>query len=177
MQRTFILVLLLLTGCQSAAWRNDPGSPFYRVPAGAKLVLHRDIAVPAQRTGVYLQAGRIVGYGDINTYHPYCALDLRRRADTAQTIAADTFVVVRSTQETVLSVRTPAPWMTAGSLQLADGDYGHQIYATILDLRSSHQPEMLNLTCAHWVYPPMLRHLTLDELRQALGEIGTLSLN
>ncbi len=169
--RRFALVMLLpLAACQTPDWRTDPASPFYSVPVGAVLELRQELTVPAQRVGVYLQAGALREYSGVNPYHPYCALDLRRRLDTPQTVRADRFTVVRSTQEIVQTVRLPG-------VRLADdGDPGFEIYATVMELRSERQREVQRLTCGHWVYPPAQRYLTLAEIRQALGGLFALEL-
>ena len=55
---------------------------------------------------------------------------------------------------------------------LAGGDGGSSPipYATVFDLRSDTQPDVLRMTCMHWEDPTDARFLTLSEIRQALGD-------
>ncbi len=171
-QRAAVLALLL-AGCQAAATHED--SPYYRVPAGGKIVLHREIVIPADRTDVLLQDGKILPFSRINPYHPYCAFEVRHRRAASQTVAPGEFEILRAREEVVYSVRAPSPRpAAAGALVADDSDPGHQVYATVMDLHSVRQPEVLRLACAHWVNPPALRFLSLGEIRQALGQLLTL---
>jgi len=53
---------------------------------------------------------------------------------------------------------------------------GIQVYVTRLSLKSEKQPEVFRLSCGQWGYPPQLEHVTIGEMRKALGEILTLTL-
>jgi hypothetical protein len=45
-----------------------------------------------------------------------------------------------------------------------------------MQLRSAEQPDVFRLSCAHWVYPPYDQHVTIAEMRKALGNVFTLEL-
>ena len=164
-----LALVLLLAACQTAVSR-DENSPYYAVPAGARLVLHRALTVPADRLDVHLQGGRVLAYAEVNPYHPFCALDLHRRLDVPQTVASGEFTVRKASQEIIQTQRAPGARLASG------GSPSFDIYNTVLELRSETQPQVARLTCGQWVYPPQQRHVTVNEMRQALGSVFTLRL-
>ncbi len=171
MRRVAGLVLaLLLAACQTTAYQGDENSPYFTVPAGARLVLHRELVIPADRVDVYLQGGRVLGYAEVNPHHPFCTLDVRRRLDVPQTVAPDEFAVTKATQDIRYTRRAP------GAVLASDGSPSFEVYSTILALRSERQPHVTRLTCTQWQYPPLQRHVTIHEMRQALGTLFTLRL-
>lgn len=179
---TALALALLISACQTAAWQGDENSPYYLVPPGSRLVLNRAITVPAHDAGVYIQNGEVArSFWRVKPYHPYCALDLRRRLDTPQPVQPDEFTITRVSQETVYSVHADftrhagLPAMhVADAVQ--DGGASYQIYATVMTLRSERQPDVQRLTCAQWQYPPLQRHVTINEMRKTLGDLFTLRL-
>lgn len=165
-----LVLMLSLAACQTTAWEGNENSPYYTVPAGTPLTLHREVVVPADRVDVYLQDGRVRAYAEVNPYHPFCSLEVRRRLDTPQTVAPGEFRVVKTVQEIIQTMRVPGVRLASG------GSPSFEIYNTVLELRSDRQPQVAHLACAHWVYPPQQRHLTVNEMRRALGELMTLRL-
>lgn len=169
-----LALVLLLPACQTTAYEGDENSPFYLVPMGSRLVLNRAITVPANDAGVYIQNGEVArSFWNVKSHYPYCALDLRKRLEMPQTVQPDEFTIVRVSQESVMTVRLPF-------VHVADTDQSngasYEIYATLMTLRSERQPEVLRLTCAQWVYPPLQRHVTINEMRKTLGGLFTLRL-
>lgn len=176
-RRMTLAMLALLTACRTASYRGDEDSPYYAVPAGSRLVLHRELPVAARRADIYLQGGRVVEYAQVNPYHPYCAFELRTLRAEARTVAVDEFVITRATQEIVFSVRAAdrdpgraPPGRLVGSVGGTDTEgESFRVFATRLELRSERQPDVLRLTCGHWVYPPYETHLSIRQIREALG--------
>ena len=57
----------------------------------------------------------------------------------------------------------------------AEGDGGSpETYATHLYLRSARQPDVYQLTCQQWGYPPQGEHVSINDMRRALGTVFTL---
>ncbi len=179
---TALALVLLISACQTAGYQGDENSPYYLVPAGSRLVLNRAITVPENDVGVYIQNGEVArSFWGVKSHYPHCALDLRRRLDTAQTVQPDEFTITRVTQETVYSVHADFTRLARlPFVHVADTDQGdgasYEIYATIMTLRSERQPDVLRLTCAQWQYPPLQRHVTINEMRKTLGDLFTLRL-
>jgi len=176
-----LAAIALLCACQSAYVGNED-SPYYTVPIGSKLVLREGITIPPQLAGVFLQGGQIKPLSQINQYYPYCKFELWKLSDQPQTIRPDEFTITKVTQEITHSV-------SAGNVQLAGVSVGigmHiglgedgasvQTYATRLNLRSEKQPEVFRLSCGQWAYPATGQHVTIKEMRQALGEVFVLRL-
>ncbi len=56
------------------------------------------------------------------------------------------------------------------------GGLTNQVIATLLELRSVQQPDVVRMTCANWGIPQDLAHLTLGQIRESLGDIFVLEL-
>jgi len=172
-QITLSLLCLLITACQTAG-PLDEDLPSQILPIGSRLVLKQELTIPAHSAGVQLQGGRVVSSGKgLNQYHPHCRLEVKDVRVTAQTVAADEFVIRRARYETT-TVALP-------SLQKAARFYGGSgpglvIFRTILDLRSERQPQVRWLTCQQWGDPALDQHVTIREIRQTLGKIFMLQL-
>ncbi len=148
-----VALAFLLAACQTAAYRGDENSPYFTVPVGTRLVLHRELVIPADRVDVYLQGGRVLGYAEVNPHHPFC-----------------TFDVTKATQDIRYTRNAP------GVVFASDGTPSFEVYSTILALHSDRQPQVTVLTCTQWQYPPLQRHVTIAEMRKTLGDLFTLRL-
>jgi hypothetical protein len=175
MKRTVLFAVALLAACQTTTYEGDENSPYYLVPAGSRLSLHRDLVIPANQAGAFLQGGQVVPFAQLNPYQPHCKFEVSRVLDSPQTVRADEFVITKAVQSLEHSVRAPRR-LAARSVfsSTDDGGPSIQTFATRLDLRSDRQPEVLRLTCGHWDYPPLATHLSIRQIRQALGEVFTL---
>lgn len=170
---------LALAACQTHYDGNED-SPYYTVVPGARLVLNQTLTVPAEQVAVWLQDGRVIAANDARVYYPHCKFELRRRLPTAQTVAPDEFIVTRVTRALMHSVQAPTTerWLAAIGFGLNIGRDGPsvQTFATRLDLGSARQPDVMRLTCGQWGYPNEGQHLTVRDIRRAVGEILTLHL-
>lgn len=168
-----LVLLVLLTACQALpALRSDPA--YFVIRPGAKLVLNQDLTIPAGRVSVYVQGGQLVPYAELNGYHPHCKFELRAIKDAPQTVTADTFLIERVRRDVVHSVGIEGAQRV--STVNHDGGPTFVVYATMLDLRAPAQPNVMRLTCGQWDDPYRATHLTVDEMRRALGGIFTLAL-
>jgi hypothetical protein len=163
---------LLLAACQTTG-PLDENSPFHVLPSGSRLVLKQELTIPANSAHVTLQGGRVVSDNDVNQYHPNCRLEVHDVRDTPQTVTADEFVVRRARQDAQVAAR--AGLMPAG-LNNSSNSVSFYIFRTILDLRSERQPQVRWLTCQQWDHPARGRHVTISEIRAALGVIMTAQL-
>lgn len=175
-----VLAAVALAACQTT-YEGNEDSPYYVVPPGTPLVLKRPLAIPPEQVSVWLQDGRVIDANDARVYYPHCKLEVRERMPTAQTVAPDEFIITRVTQSLMHSVRAPEPSarmvarVGVGINMGVDGP-SVQTFATRMNLGSGRQPHVMRLTCGHWDYPYDGRHLTISEIRHALGDVFDLRL-
>jgi hypothetical protein len=174
-------LLVALLGC-AGRYVGDENSPFYAPPAGTTVTLNQTITIPGERTAVYLQGGEVRTFNDVGKYYPHCKFELRTRAPSAREVQPETFMVERVNRETAVSWSAIAgPQVAAAGIGIvfgagSEGDGGSpETYATHLYLRSSRQPDVYRLTCQQWGYPPQGEHVSINDMRRALGPIFTLS--
>jgi hypothetical protein len=172
--RTILLLLslTLVAGCQYVPPR-DIGSPFFSPPAGSQLRLTRPLTIPANDAGVFIQYGKPqYSVWQPDRYYPSCDFELRTRSSHERVVEPDTFTVTRTVRETENVMLAPAI--------VASHDTGngapHENYMTILYLHSDKQPDVFRMTCQHWEDPSDAQHLTIKQIRQALGDLFTLTL-
>ncbi len=174
-------MLLGVSGCQYVPERSED-SPFYPPPAGSRLVLHEDLKISAHKGGVFIQGGEIQSsYWAIQQYYPYCEFEVRKVKAEPQTVHADTFVITKTVQEADnpaagLPGTHPMFASAHGMVAMVDNGIGPEGYSTVMYLESPRQPNVLRITCSHWQDPPLAEHLTIAEIRGALGEIFELQL-
>jgi hypothetical protein len=167
-----LFALLVLSACHSTPLPREE-SPYYTVPIGSRLILHKDLTIPAARASIYIQGSLIATWQDVNSYHPHCIFEVYQVKDTPQHVKPGTFTIRKVRQQDLSSVRPGTQYARL----FADADPSFLIYATIMDLESIEQPEVFRLTCQHWEIPPQSpQHLTIRQIRTALGELFTLKL-
>lgn len=169
------------TSSRSADW--GPESPYYRYPAGLVLTLRQELSVPPEAATVRLQYGRVVASNAVQEHDPHCIFELNTVRDTPQPVRPQTmFVTDVRRSVTTFSGMPVWPTLAFGFGRvgwLDDGGPSHIYYKTEFRLRSDTQPEVRSLTCQSNQMAPgigIMRHLTLAEMRQALGEYFSLEL-
>lgn len=173
-----LALLLAVAGCGTGG-QYGMDSPYYRYPPGVQLRLNQPLEIPAGSATVRLQYGRVVARNAVQEHDPYCIFELSTVADGPQRVDSDTFGVTRVLRSTSSIARSESrPY---GLMRVSVGDDAagptHYYYKTAFSLHSDAQPKVLMMTCqSNQNYTPLKRHLTLAEIRQALGSIFTLSL-
>lgn len=174
MRQLLLLFLSLpLLACQLTAGKNDASLEL--PPPNSRLVLNRALTILPATAHVAMQGGRVTSGNDINRYHPYCRLEVQNVAEVPQTVNPGEFVIRRAYQESN-TVQAGGLRYTAGRIGFFDGSPSYLIFRTVFVLSSPQQPEVRWMVCEQWGDPVMGRNLTLKEIRNALGEILTLSL-
>jgi hypothetical protein len=169
------LLIIWLAGCRSPVMQleGDENSPNFRIPVDSKLVLQQELLVPARRDRVYFQKGKVSLFQYVNQYLPYCALSLYAKKDVAQTIVPDEFIVHKTYRQFLFDLAM-GPVMVAGLSP--GGGMTYQVLATLLELRSVNQPDVVRMTCSNWGLPQDSAHLTLGQMRESLGDIFLLEM-
>jgi hypothetical protein len=176
------LLAALLVACQTSAYEGNENSPFYSVPAGSTLTLTRSLTIPAEQVAVFLQGGEVVASGGINQYYPHCKFELQRRLDKAQTVQPDSFEITKVVQEIGHSVALDGLQLAGVSVGIginigSRGDGASlQTWSTRMTLRSTRQPGVFRLSCGQTALPHEGQHVSINEMRKALGGVFTLEL-
>lgn len=172
----FVAVFLVLGACQSAPTTFDENSTSYPPPAGSKFTLKQELTIPANSAHVDLQGGQAVSLNKLNQYHPYCRLDVRDVRETPQSLQPDEFLVKRVNRQTTDVVAQRSGLLRVRRVSDDNGGPTFMIYRTVFDLESARQPQVRRLTCEQWDRPALGDHLSLRQIRTALGELFTVTL-
>lgn len=171
-----VCLVALLWSCDTPR-SYGPETPYYRFSPDSRLVLKRPLDVPAGWATVRLQHGSAVPFGHVGEYLPHCILEVDKVRDVPQRVEPDTFAIVKVVRsESMLAARSGIFIRAA----FADDDRPAQMfYKTIFMLRSERQPGVRSLTCQSDQYAAGVgipRHLTVPEIREALGDVFALEL-
>jgi hypothetical protein len=121
---------------------------------------------------VRLQYGRVVARYGAQDIDPYCLFELDTVAPAPQRVQPEAFQVtgVERLEELFSSLPASVRLARAGGFRHDDGP-GQRYLKTRFRLRGAAQPQVRALTCQHNVaFETLPRHLTLTEMRQAVGD-------
>ncbi|MFL6647136.1 MAG: hypothetical protein ACJ8KO_04165 [Sulfurifustaceae bacterium] len=185
--RFFVLAAAALLGaCHTASYyRGNENSPYYVVPAGARITVNQELPIAPGQLRVFMQNGRILPNSAVEHLYPYCNLELRALSDAPRTVQPDELVVLRTVQHEFQGGTAESGallyaaagigagyGMRLGSIQ--SGGPVEETFRTIMDVRSEKQPQIRRLTCTQWGYQGIDRHVTIAEIRRTLGDLMTL---
>jgi len=175
--KVLVAGLVLLTSSCTSLESPDPASPYYAYTTGWIARLNQPLIIPRDAATVRLQYGEIVPRNSVQEYDPYCVVELNTVSAEPQVLKPGRFEVwkVSRSVETIAALSSPFIKVGQGG---GDGGPSFLYYKTTFQLRDPQQPDLRSMTCA-WdqMTPfnrPMMRHLTLDEMRRALGAWFTL---
>ncbi|MGB5541624.1 MAG: hypothetical protein WBO37_16185 [Gammaproteobacteria bacterium] len=149
--RYLIIACLLLAGCQSMA-TDDRSSIWFKMPSGTKLVLNRELTIPAQRAHIMLQHGKLLPAA--SSSEVACRFEVRDLGP--RVIQPDTFLI------------------TAYSSQQEWENHPHtkRFYKTIR-LKSERQTGIMPMVCEYFDWPLQGRPVTQARIEEALGDYFT----
>lgn len=163
--------LLSLAACASA-----PESPR---PMG-RLSLRAPVDIPAGAATLRLQYGRVTAFNAVQEQDPFCVFELDTVSDRPQTVAPATFEITGINRGVETFAGMPVwPFRPMRVALVDDGGPTHIYFKTLFRLAPNPQKARA-LTCMSNQYMPgiaIMRHLTLGEMRSALGGIFTLDLD
>jgi hypothetical protein len=143
------LLLGMLAGC-STTGSSDPSSINFRVPQGSKLVLNREVPIAAGYSHAKFQNGEQTP--GVDQYTVNCSLEQRDLGPA--TIVPDSFLISRD----------------ANQREWINQPHTMRFYK-VFQLRSQRQPGVTKLVCQYWDGPLFGRPVTIEQVRQALGDI------
>jgi hypothetical protein len=163
----------LLAACESQPIK-DENSQFYSVPLGSRFTLNNEITIPPDNTSVFLQFGKTLASKEVDFYKPHCKFELFTISTEARVVKPDAFVVIRIVDQRE-DVSITLPTYAGLSMSYGDGPL-HLTYSTAMYLESKIQPDVFRMDCKRWDDPAIGEYLSINEMRQALGDVFTLSL-
>lgn len=168
------MLFSLLAGCQAGTSLTYTRAAYEIIQPGNILTLNKELVIPANLARVYLQGGQVIPANNVDRYSPNCSLEVRTIHTSAQIILPDKFKIlgVKSDEEEA-SVARPI-YAARGFLSNDDGPVSHENWVTHFYLQSANQPDVFRLSCAHWEDPPEARHLTVAEIKSAMGNYFSL---
>ena len=177
MRYAILLLTLMISGCTTGK-PYPVTSEYYEIPKGTKVHLLQKLTIPADVATTYLQHGKEIPKKLLRDKAPHCQLEVRTITATPQTIQPDVFTVIRTRkmeEEVALSYMVASASLLHG-MNEADGGPVWLAYRTELYLESGNQPDVLRLICGHLEIPNDAKHLTVAQMREALGDIIRLDL-
>jgi hypothetical protein len=175
-----VLISSLLAACAYNPPYNED-SPDTKVPVGSRLTLTRPITIPAGRRSVYIVRGKIVSFGSVDIYNPYCQFRVKKIGAHDQVVQSGTFRVRHTKQWDEYSARPPEVQLAAGGIRsgvgigvgraMSDGGPSIISQATILSLASDRQPQVDDMVCQHWGDQGQTPHLTIHQIRTTLAPL------
>lgn len=176
---TLLLILLLvsglLAGCNNTSVVGDTSSRFFDMPVGSTFTLNQEVSILPHSTSTYLQFGRTGPNIRVNTYHPNCRFEVFSISESERVVKPDVFTVTRVVnqfeQVSLDGVRYAGPIIVAD-----DGGPMFYNYMTTMYLESEKQPDVFRITCQIWDYIYNETYLSIDQMREALGDVFTISI-
>jgi hypothetical protein len=155
-------------------------------PVMGALNLHTPLRIEPDAATIRLQYGQVVARNAVQEHNPFCVFEVENVRTEAQAVMPGRFEIV-SISRSVESIAGLPPAPYAGLLRrvnFGDDDApSHLYYKTIFRLRGTpqvsdsahtHPVTARALTCMSNQYMPgnpFMRHLTLGEIRTALGTL------
>lgn len=176
--KTFALLGILLIGGCAGLQSADSASPYYAYPPGWAVQLNRPLEIPPDAATVRLQYGQIVPRNSVQEHDPFCVVELDTVKPEPQVLQPGRFEVWRVSRSiSPVTAAVPASFIKAVLVD-GDGDPTFLYFITEFRLRDPAQPDLRGMRCAWNQMAPgnraLMRHLTLAEIRQALGGWMTL---
>jgi len=174
----FLLSLAMLAGCANPE-RYGADSPHYGYPGGGRFTLNQPLEIEANAATARLQFGRVVARNAVQEEEPHCIFEVNTVLDRPQRVEPDTFEITGVRRSITTFSGMPALFGTMRVGFDRDGSPSHIYYKTEFSLRSARQPDVRAMTCQSNQMTPgiaIMRHLTVAEIRQALGHVFSLSL-
>ena len=142
-----LVVVALLVGCQTVA-TNDPAKINFRIPPGSKLVLNRELTIPAGVAHIILQHGEVGPAA--NEFEVNCRFEVRDLGP--RVIHPDSFLIT--------SWSSQREWVNEPNTLK---------FYKVFHLKSEHQADIMPMTCQYWYYPLFGRPVTIRQVQEALG--------
>ena len=164
--------MLAIGGCSSLA-SPDPASPYYGFLPGWSVQLNQALPINPGAATVRMQYGQIVPRNGVQEQDPFCIMEVNTLSNQVQMLQPGRFDVTRVTRSiSTITAAAPSPLLKARHVY-DDGPPSFLYYITEFRLHDPARPDVRSLRCAWDQMAPgnrgLMRHLTLEEMRGALG--------
>ena len=163
-----------LTACANSQVVGNEDSQFVSVSPGSTFSLSREVTIQPNQTSVYLQNGGIELYENIDIFQPHCKFELYAISEQARTVRPDSFAVTRIVDR-INEVSKGSPRYASLAVAVGGGPM-HKTYSTKMYLESTLQPDVFRMDCMQWDWVNMGKYVSINQMRQALGDYFTLTL-
>ncbi|MXY64852.1 MAG: hypothetical protein F4206_01550 [Gammaproteobacteria bacterium] len=173
-----IAMVLMLVPLGAGAFGSIATPAARQIHLGDEVELHHAVRAAAGAR-VYLQHGRVVAGADRAHREPYCYFHVFRDPqviDSGFMIHPDLFTVKGLTSRIEYSGAL-LPNVRYAMSSLSFQDYSAEYMMTTVRLESASQPRVRELKCGIFAVPFERSYLTLEEIRNVLGNIVTLKLS
>jgi hypothetical protein len=147
MRLVIMLLVISVAACNTAATR-DVASPEYKIPAGSKIILHKELSIPAGQSHIVLQDG--TPGSAANEYKANCRFITKHLGPF--TIQPTTFRVRETSSQ--------RDWVDQPDIMRFYREFR---------LESDKQQGVTRFVCQKWDGPMMGRPVTVPEMRYAVG--------
>lgn len=175
-----ILIFLFISACNMPA-SNPVKTVKETLHIGSTLELTKTIVFPAEHLYIYIKNGELKkfkNYNTVNIYEPYCTIHLDREREQVYQVLPDQFKVTKFMElerdyGSILNEKQKIAHRDRFIKMSTGNNTGPSIvmYATIIHLHSTKQPDVKKLVCGHWNDSWEIEPLTLQEIRTALGKL------
>jgi len=183
-------LFLLMTACTGAPMTaGNPG--LYTIPVGTVLVLNQPLVIPAGKARAGIQNGKPTLSSGIDKWSPYCEFLVNTISTEEARLPAGNYRVTRIQRDQIPTggldpagrsmlalAGTDASQTTMAGIGIAQGGGAADqtwLYRTTIRLESDVYPDVRQLECGNTFGTGFeARHLTLEEFRQAVGDVITL---
>jgi hypothetical protein len=146
-----LVIAALLAGCHTVG-TNDTASINFRIPRDSRLVLNREVTIPAGVAHVVFQHGEPGPAA--NEFEVNCRFEVRDLGP--RVIQPDSFLITRWGSQ--------REWVNQPSILR---------FYKVFHLKSERQTDIMPMTCQVWSYPLIGRPVTIRQVQEALGEYFT----
>ena len=164
---SFATLISLLVGCTAAPVRIETGGAT-PIQLGSTIKLTRSLTIPGGNAAVYIQNGETVSPGSHDQYYAYCRLIMKTLSSAPRTVSPATFRVIDIQQE-IEDVQLRQLKYAGLGINLSNGATADE-YSTTFYLKSTKEPDVDRLVCAHWEDPTLSPlHLNAKQIRDTLA--------
>ena len=173
-----VVALALLAAC-SVSPPNIPTPAYKQVHPAQQFTLTQPVTIPPDKAAVYLQNGRVVDFKLVNLRVPNCRLVVNGLSEQERIVQPDSFTLIRLHYDStfVMNGNIKVATLLLTPSMLTQVGMSNDIapiaeeYTTSFYFKPKPDSIVSHLICAHWEDPHDGHHLSLQQIRQALGSI------